>query len=472
MSSNVIQPSGHEQIHPRSVGLFRHLPPEILALINDLLDPSDTEYLRRVCKYWKSLSENLNCRAAIAKHWPTAVSGSFFCTGVDQTANACFRRRLFYEESLKAGFAQRVVRSHEVECWDICNNVLVSGNDSGRLSIQSLRPSTSRHESHQLSLRTILRPLIWGPTIHLCGVKLTLYGDIIAQIRLGSKSLNRSSRIVRLTQAGNVSWNVKQPCNGVAVGAETIYVFHYHPSLEIRYSLTTLVAKEGKAKSTSTATDFPSALDPEVNGNLVLSADESFIAVNNSIHLLCLFEVGTKQLVEIMEPHPLRDVREGNCSIVPDHGSCNFFEVCWRKQYVIFAYHYTYDITIRAFHRRRILNFAHHFDNTSTPRAGIDVYHRMVFKEVYGPDGPLFSIQPLETHRIDGEDFQHQVKWSYLTAPIGSSRERKIVNFSMKCLEWWNIACDPDFFGMWKGFLVFWHLPSKRLMVADFRPSW
>lgn len=470
MSVHLIRPSGLAQFRPRSVGLLRYLPLEISALINDLLDPPDTECLRRVCKDWKHISENLNGRAAIAKHWPTAFSDPLFNAGFDTTANACFRRRLFYEESLKVGFAQRVIRSYGVECWDVCNNVLVSGNASGRLSIQSLLPSISRHEHHQLSLRAVLRPFIWA-TIYLCGVKLTLNGDIIAQIYHSPKSPNRPSYIVRLTQAGNVSWFVKQPCNGITVGAKAIYVFHFHPSLRSRHSLTTLDAKTGKLKSTSTTTAFPNALDPEVNYSLILSLDESFIAVKCSNHLLCLFDVGTEQLVEIIEPHPLCSVVEGYCSVLPAQESCNFVEVCWREQYVIFVYHYTYDITIRAFHRKRILDFPHHTVNPHTPRPGIDVHCRLICNEVFD-DRPRFIVKPLETHSVDGEDFQHHVKWRFLTAPIGDSRERKVVDFSIKELKWWNTEYDPDFFGMWKGFLVFWHLPSTRLMVADFRPSW
>ena len=100
-------------------------------------------------------------------------------------------------------------------------------------------------------------------------------------------------------------------------------------------------------------------------------------------------------------------------------------------------------INTRAFHRTRVLNFSHHSVNAVTPRAGIHVHHRLIFNEVYPSDRPCFIIQPLETHRIDGEDFQHHVKWRVLTAPIGCSRERKIVELSMKWMEWWDTESTP-----------------------------
>lgn len=39
---------------------FRYLPTESAQQINDLLDPPDTERMRRVCRSWKALSELLN----------------------------------------------------------------------------------------------------------------------------------------------------------------------------------------------------------------------------------------------------------------------------------------------------------------------------------------------------------------------------------------------------------------------------
>ena len=56
-------------------------------------------------------------------------------------------------------------------------------------------------------------------------------------------------------------------------------------------------------------------MNSEVNGSLNFIADESFVTIMNSNHLLCLFDVGTGQLVEIIERHPLREVLEGFCSV-------------------------------------------------------------------------------------------------------------------------------------------------------------
>ena len=128
-----------------------------------------------------------------------------------------------------------------------------------------------------------------------------------------------------------MSWITKQPYNGITVGTKTIYVFHSHPSLRSRQSLTTLGANTDRPKPTSTATAFLSALDTEVNESLVLSTDESFIVVKSPNHLLRLCDVGTEQLVKIVKPLSLLDVVEGYCSVLPDQGSCNFLEVCLRE---------------------------------------------------------------------------------------------------------------------------------------------
>ena len=283
---------------------FRHLPPEIVGLINGLLDPPDTERLRRVCKSWKALSEFFNDHGALERHFPT-VCNSTIAEGDVTTAklaNVRFRQWLCYEQSLAAGLVQSVVRACEITVWDIRNHLLVSGNSSGRVLIRTLRSGSNNTcpDRRQLSLKTILQPFRKAKYFWLNDIFATVNGDIVTQLVTDSRQA-----IARVTSMGEVVWFMKHECSSLAVGAKCFYVIHVHGSVGGFYGLETLDLENGVSRARST--DVAPYRAPNSFGDLrmVLSADEALIAVKLKNELLCIFETSSGQLMYIEEPEPL-----------------------------------------------------------------------------------------------------------------------------------------------------------------------
>ena len=94
---------------------FEYLPAELTCMIFDILGPLDTERLRRVSRYWKTLSQFYNGSRAIKRYCPRAYLPATAAT--ESSANALFRRWLRTEHSVGAGLAQNAVRSCGVTMW-------------------------------------------------------------------------------------------------------------------------------------------------------------------------------------------------------------------------------------------------------------------------------------------------------------------------------------------------------------------
>jgi len=457
---------------PHQSGSFRidpfHLfPPEIVGLINDLLDPPDTERLRRVCRSWKALSQSLNGQGAVARHCPVAYTSLLVRRNLahENTANACFRRWLCYEESISAGLAHSVFRACEVTMFDICNHMLVSGNLSGRLLVRKLQPGSNntRQQSHQLSLKKILRPFI-AVDLWLEGVFTTVDGDLITHT--DAKTV---SSIARITSMGKVVWCVEQDCSGVAVGANCVYLFHCGPDFGNFCALGTLDLVNGVQKSYSTVV-WPSRA-PKSFGSfkLILSADEAFLAVRVKNQLLCIFKTSTGQLAHIEEPVSLGYTAYDDCWMSPEPDSSDFLEACWEQGSVSIIYLYTHQVSTGTFHRTKIMSFP---EDGFAPRGGIDIRRRLIFEEQSDKNGvSSFLVRPLKTLNPNETDNGTTSCRKFLTMATEKSRERKPIELPRRA---YHEAHEPysSSFGIYNGYLVFHHIVTGRLMIVDFRPPW
>jgi len=446
---------------------FRVLPAELVGLINELLDPPDTERLRRVCRSWKALSQFSNGYGAVARYCPVVYT-LMLADGSLPTANpanACFRRWLCYEESVAAGLAHSVFRACEATMLDIRNHTLVSGNLSGRLLVRKLQPSfnNTRERSHQLSLKKILRPFI-SVDFWLMGVFATADGDIITHTDAETVSC-----VARITSTGKVVWCVEQDCSGVAVGANCVYQFHCGPGFDGVCALETLDLANGVQKDYSTVALPSLALKAFGYFKLILSADEAFLAVKLKNQLLCIFNTATGQLAPIEEPEPLGYTAYDDCWMSPEPDSSDFLEACWEQCRVSIIYLYTYQVSTRKFHRTKIMSFP---EDSSAPRGGIDIRRRLIFEEQSDENGvSSFLVRPWKALNSDGIDNETASCPSILTMATGKTRERKPVELPRR--EYHEAHEQySNVFGIYNGYLVYHHLVTGRLMVADFRPPW
>lgn len=450
--------SGSSRIDP-----FRLFSPEIVGLINHLLDPPDTERLRRVCRSWKVLSQFLNGHGTIARYCP-AVYTSMLADGslpTADTANACFRRWLCYEESIAAGLAHSVFRSCQVTMFDICNHMLVAGNVTGRLLVRKLQQGSNntRQQSHQLSLRKILRPFI-AVDFWLLEVFATVDGDLITHTDTGAKSY-----VARITSTGKVVWHVEQKFSGVAVGAKLVYQLHWNDFC----ALETLDLANGVQKKFSTNALPPRA--PKSFGvfKLILSADEAFLAVKVKNQLLFIFKTSTGQLAHIEEPVSLGYTAYDECWVSSEPDSSGFVEACWEQGRISIIYLYTHQLSTGIFHRTKMMSFP---EDNSAPRGGIDIGRRLIFEEQPDKHGvSSFLVRPLKTLNPNETDNGTASRPTILTMATEKSRERKPIELPRRAyLE--DLEDYSNFFGIYDGYLVFHHIFTGRLMIADFRPPW
>ena len=203
---------GHEYIDRTRLDPFNYLPGEITGLIIEVLDPPDTERLRRVCRSWKALSECFNGSQAIKRHCPKLYSPDLACV---QIANLRFRRWLCTEQNIKVALAQTAVRSCKVTLWDICNHMLVTGNGSGRLMLRALQPCPTLpfNGSRQISLNSILRPFLKS-NFRLSEVLATVDGDIVFTLETDEERY-----LFKMTTKGKIIWHLKDDWRYVLRGS-------------------------------------------------------------------------------------------------------------------------------------------------------------------------------------------------------------------------------------------------------------
>ena len=349
--------------------------------------------------------------------------------------------------------------------FEIRNNILVSGNSYGRLLVRKLHSGSAdfSQQSYQLSLKKILRPFI-AVEFSLMGVSATGDGDLVIHTESKVKS-----HFARITGTGKVVWFFEREYSGAVIGANSVYQFHCGPSLGRVCVLETLDLTTGVQKSYSRVA-WPSRAPKSFGAfKLILSADEAFLAVKVKNQLLCIFKTSTGQLVHIEEPETLGYTAYDDCWMSPEPDSSNFLEACWEQGRISIIYLYTHQVSTGTFHRTKMMNFA---EDSSAPRGGIDLRRRLIFEEQSDEHGVTsFVVRPLEAFNLDGTGNKTASCPKTLTMAAGNSRERKPITLPRRKYEV-DYEQDSNSFGIYDGYLVFHHIVTGRLMVADFRPPW
>ena len=443
------------------------LPPEILGLIIKLLDPPDTERLRRVCRSWKAFSEAFNGLGALAQHCPT-IHQSLQATGthaVAESANLLFRRWLCYEENVSAGFVQRVFQYGDVTTWDIRNHVLVSGNYSGRLLIRSLQPGSNsvRPESRQLSLNKILRPFI-ATEFYFRQAFATVDSDIITYVE--SKNMGYISRV---TAEGKVVWFVKRSCSAIVAGTKYVYTLYWRSRPGWAYRLDRLDITNGVSESSTSVRAPKRAVNAFGTLRLILSGDEMFVAFKCKNYFLSIFQTSPGKLMHIKGEERLQYTSSDACWVSSEPGSSNFSEICWKQGRVSKMFLYTYEVSKKRFLRTEIMSSP---QDEYAPRGGIDMGRRLIFEERPHFRGfSYFFVRPLKLSRSNSTKLSCAYDSKPLTISTGEIGRRKPVEFpGRKCHQ--DRGLETNFFGFYDDYLVFHHVATGRLMIADFRPAW
>lgn len=462
-----------------SIDPFRRLPPELAGLVIELLDPAETETLRRVGRVWKVLSEKYNGLRAVKRHCP-APFRTLLAHGEHDTsgaANLCFRRWLNYECSIAAALAHKVVRCYEVTLWDIRNDTLITSDYTGRLMIQPLRSdlTTPCRSSRELNLEGVLRFRVNLARFWLRGVSGMENGDVLVQLET-----EEMGYLTRTTVAGEIVWFIENDWCAVAFGADIFHVLHVHDSRSGIYSLEMLDLADGSTKALSRGSSSITLRTDRTVGDfkLVLSTNEEFMAVKCKNQVFCFFRTSTQQLIPIEEPETLSYAACDTCWTIWDPQTSDLIEICWTQGRVSVVYRYKYDILSGSFLRRKELIFPH---DSIAPRGGLDVGRNLIFEEhVHDGGKSYFVIKPLRNAEVGGDNLgglsngttlDTRSQYRILSIPDPQLGARKAIEMDKRPYRPTR-ELESNFFGFYKGFLVFQHVATGRLMVADFRPPW
>ena len=441
-------------------------PVEVVAIIVDHLQPSDTEILRRVCKKWKRLSETCNDRRTIARHCPAISEDLKRDLGTDTPdsaiANLYFRRWLYHEQSIKAGLARRAVRFYKVTHWDIRGDRMIVGGREGALEIYSLALGSMGKLMNQLVLKDLLKPFNPG-RFWLAGLYAIKGGGFIVQLDAANPYL------AKLTEAGEVVWFTRNWWNGVAVGETTLYVFHYMPMRPNIAELETLDLINGAQQSISSVVP-PAGLSKAFGRfQLTLSTSEAFVAVKSKNKLMCIFDTSSGVSMTIYVHGQDTYIRSNSSPIRAESNGTDFLEALWLEHNVKFVFRYVYDKNSHSFQRMTILDLSEWFTRYSrTPCGGIDIYRRLIFSERRLGKVSTFVIEPLES--LIASQYESTDSTNPLTVPSGQEG-RECVKFAIEDTmedDW----VDPDTFEIHGGYMVFHHVTTRRLMIASFWPPW
>ncbi len=274
------------------------------------------------------------------------------------------------------------------------------------------------------------------------------------------------SCVARITSIGKVVWYVEQHCSGVAVGAKCVYQFHCGPDFADFCALETLDLANGVQKNYLTVA-WPSKSFGSFK--LILSADEAFLAVKVENRLLCIFKTSTGQLAHIEKPISLGYTAYDDCWMSPEPDSSDFIEACWEQGRVSIIYLYTHQVSTGTFYRTKIMSFP---EDSFAPHGGIDIRRRLIFEEQSDENGvSSFLVRPLKTLNPNGTDNGTASCSKILTMATEKSRERKPIELPRRA---YHKAHEPysNSFRIYDGYLVFHHIVTGRLMIADFRPPW
>lgn len=432
---------------------FNHFPLEITRIIVKMLEPQDTESLRRVCKSWKEFSEILNGYSAVARYCPKSTQ---LMAATSKNPNLCFRQWLCFEQNIRAGLAQDVALLNETTTWDIRNHLLVAGHSCGGIRILPLRQSSTT-VSGLLNLNNLLWPH------HLTKIVLDVVclaedGDIIIQFKSEERRY-----IAKLTTMGTIVWLAATDWLTVAVGLEYVYVV----TLSNWDNCGVLITDLKSGLQISSFTIPPLNREPDSYGDLtsVLSSDGAFVLIKTSNHVLCIYDTIRKRIADIKGILPQFDGHCLICSIIPDPASSGFFGVFGDWLLPCKVYKYSYDVSTHTF---KLVQFWDFKNESWAPIFGYDIARNIVFEDsMYGNELQSFGVRSLPKYHPDAfKDTQKSI--TVVEKDTGKKRRVTLPVDGFPEDDW----LLPAFYGVHNGYLVYFSSFMRLLVVFDFWPSW
>ena len=438
---------------------FEYLPLEITSLIVELLDPPDTERVRRVCKSWKDLSEALNGYKTVARHCPKAMQQM---SAKSKMPNLCFRQWLCFEQNLKAGLAQDVVLFNETMTWDIRNHLLVAGHRCGGIRIMPLRQSSTKI-SGLFNLNTLLWPHQLAEIV-LSHTPPAEDGDMIIQFISDERRY-----IAKLTVTGTVVWLTATDWSTLAIGLEHVYVLTPRDwESDCKVLITDL-----KTGSQISSFPIPPLIStPESYGQLksVLSSDEKFVLVKSTNHVLGIYDTIRRKITDIKGTPAQSSGPCSECSIIPDPSSSDFFGTFRYDQKPCVIYKYIHGTLTHTFTLVHFRSFEYE-PWAWAPNYNYDIARNLVFEDFMYEHGlQAFTVRSLRRVPFTGPDaFKDTQKTiTVVEKDTGSKRKVTLPVDGFPADDWLN----PAFFGIHDGYLVYYSDFMRLLVVFDFWPAW
>ncbi|KAL8793241.1 MAG: hypothetical protein Q9195_004177 [Heterodermia aff. obscurata] len=434
----------------------QRLPLETIANIICYLEAEDTESLRRLSKSWKNASEAFNTKEAILRHFPRS-SCPPLATGPQY--KLYFRRLLYHNSSLKRGRATRSHYFSDVSTWSLRSNKLVLMGQKNGLSIYDLAsPSGIRLEAKHC----VLNSTHGFPVNEVLGetMSITSHGEIVVRFRTWQRGTVVVKISTDLTRQRSVAgyWNV------VTVGTDHFYGLNFtNGTRDITARMVTGHLDTGAEISHITiAGSFPVEVHEHSMLEAIITSNEQILILKNYKVIFGLIDVLSGKMVDAHGPGIPTYVTSISIFLHPESPdftvSTNEFQV----------YDYVYDAELAAYNVSLVSE-----KNTTGGRCIFSVAlapdlpnHQLVMRRGQTNAKKLegtweFSVKKSSTWKQWNLTTPSREGRAYLLAPrLGGPGERDAP------------ARTRDYLGQSDGFLVHHDAVYRKLMVADFWPSW
>ena len=450
---------------------FRVLDGDIVYQIISYLSACDTEYLRRVSKSWKSCAETHCGKAAMRHHFKDpSTNGHSYDEIPVEDGNLHFRRRLYWEQSLRQGMATRATRHYDVVSWSIVNNRLLRASSDGQVTIESL--DTRSETICKFNVMTILAP-------DYCPIQLDLtkQGDVIAKavrpymdhadlFRLGNHARSHWAqaalfKIVITQDEPCIAWRTEIDADlvGPVIGNECLYVlescFQFRGFMN---SVTRIALDSGNVKERwklrNSNRSFPGPYYelPDASGDqLVLSSDERSLMWPTLTHVVKHSTTHMQREHTFPRPlhHPIRVLDQARRIWYPRAASTSGNEIV--SYYCLKPHDLSYETSFPINQYRWIID---------------DMPKTFAYGENSDRTYPLCRLV-IATIRGDDENYHKKP----LTLPSGPGRRRRRP-FEANVEPDLDNRCSGNFLGLKDDYLVYWHKRKEDMIIVDFWPTW
>ena len=454
---------------------FHVLDGDIVYQIISYLPACDTEYLRRVSKSWKLRAET-HCGKAVMRHHfkDPSTNGHSYDEIPAEDGNLHFRRRLYWEQSLRKGMATQATTHKDVVSWSIVNNRLLRASSDGQVTIEPLDPASKT--ICEFNVRTILAP-------DYCPIQLDLtkQGDVIAKaVRPHGRYMDDHADLFRSGNHAHSLWaqaalfkiviTQDEPCIawrteidadlvGPVIGNECLYVvescfqFRGFMNSVARIALDSGDVKERwKLRNSNRSFPGPYYELPDATGDqLVLSPDETSLMWPTPTHVVKHSTRNMQREHTFPRPlhHPIHVLDQGRRIWYPRAASNSGDEIV--SYYCLEPHDLSYETSFPINQYRWILD---------------DMPKTFAYGEVSDHTYPRCRLV-IATTRGDDEKYHKKS----LTLPLTQGRKRRRT-FEANVEPNLDNRCSGNFLGLKDDCLIYWHKGKGDLIIFDFWPSW